>query len=341
MEIAASEVLILDTNTFIAEIGLTSRHGSAMKHYLYRRGMQLVVPEVVAEECERNLIGQALKRRKRIESDLQWLARFSGGVNGWQGPDDESITERAKALVQAEHLGAVVIPETVEVQTRAKSRNQSEQPPSHKSHQLADCRIWEQCLDLLACHRVVFVSNDGDFRGQRHQDKLHPILRTEAETVAEGGLAFHRTIESLLSELKSEIQPLPNSTVFDFVYRSIAAEVANLKSRSGCHPKEVGEVKQTFFTTERPDVVEVRMEVTDTWECADKAATMDFRFSGSSQYCLAGQELRNLKPLRVSLLMQEPDGAVRAVKGSYVGLSATLHVGVAPIRPGPEELELS
>ena len=68
MEVTAKEVLILDTNTFVAEIGLTSRDGSALKHYLYRRGMQLVVPEVVAEECGRKLTDHAKGKRNRPRS---------------------------------------------------------------------------------------------------------------------------------------------------------------------------------------------------------------------------------------------------------------------------------
>lgn len=341
MEIAAREILILDTNTFVAEIGLTSREGSALKHYLYRRGMQLVVPEVVAEECERHLTKRALGKRRTIEENLRWLARFCGSVSGWSGPNDEAILERAKALAHAGHLGAVVIPETDEVRARAKLRNQSEQPPSHKKAQPKDCRIWEQCLDLLSTHHVVFVSRDGDFRGHRRQDKLHPTLRAEAQNVAEGRLAFHQTIESLLSELKSEIQPLPNSMVFDFVYDSGASDIEELKSNSGCHPKRVGQVKQAPFTTEQAGVVEVRLEITDTWESADKTKTVDFRLSGSCHYCLAEEELCDLTASNVRLLMQEPDGTVRAVKGSYVGGRLHAYAGAPPIRPEPEELEIA
>ena len=64
MEVTAKEVLILDTNTFVAEIGLTSRDGSALKHYLYRRGMQLVVPEVVAEKM-RTEADRSCKRKEK------------------------------------------------------------------------------------------------------------------------------------------------------------------------------------------------------------------------------------------------------------------------------------
>ena len=168
MEAPAGEVLILDTNTFVAEIGLTSRRGSALKHYLSRRGMQLVVPEVVAEECERHLTRRARDKRATVEANLQWLGRFCDGVNGWQGPNDEAIEERARALARAEHLGAVVVRETLGVRGRADLRHQAGRPPSHRRPALSDCRIWEQCLELLARCRLVFVSHDGNFRGRRH-----------------------------------------------------------------------------------------------------------------------------------------------------------------------------
>ena len=66
-------------------------------------------------------------------------------------------------LAHAEHLGATVLPETEIIHKRAEARNQPERPPSHKRPGLNDCRIWEQCLALLAAHNVVFVSGDGDF----------------------------------------------------------------------------------------------------------------------------------------------------------------------------------
>ena len=339
MGITASEVLILDTNTFIDEIGFTSRDGSALKHYLYNREMQLVVPEVVAKECERHLTKRAREKRQRIEGDLQWLARFLGKVNGWKRPSDETISERAKVVGRPRDLGTVIVSETPEVRQRAKLRNQAEQPPSHKSAQLADCLIWEQCLDLLAKHDVVFVSADGDFRGHRQTNNLHPTLRAEADEVTGNrNLTFHRTMGSLLSELKSEIQPIPDNEVFTFVYESIASVIEELASNSGCCPKEVGEVKQRLFTTDRAGVIEVRLEITDKWESSDKAKTMDFSVSGLCHYRLKDNKLCNLIPSRVRLLTQQSDGPVSAVEGSFVNISGIAYTGAPPIQPEPEEL---
>ena len=335
----AKEVLIMDANTFVSEIGLTSRVGSALKHYLFCRGMQLVVPEVVAEECERHLTARAKGKRKKIQENLQWLSMFCGQVNGWQGPDNETIAERAKALSRAEHLGAVVVPELPEARRRAKLRHQTEQPPSHKGSELPDCRIWEQCLDLLGRCHVVFVSRDDDFCSHTNKDELHPTLWAEAQEVAgDRRLTFHRTMKSLLSELESEIQPLPNNMVVDFLYESLASVVEELESNSGCRPKGVGQVKQTLLTTDEASVIEVRLVMTDIWEDAHKSKTMDFRLSGSCRYLLAEEKLSELTTSEVGLLSELPDGSVRAVKGSFLNLSGHMYLGARPIQPEPEEL---
>ena len=337
----SEEVLVLDSSTFIKEMGLMSRQGSALKHYLYSKGIQLIVPEVVAEECERHLTDRAMEKRKKIQDELEWLARYLGKVNGWSAPSDDKIEERAKALAAGEGLGAIVLAETDDVRRRAELRDQAERPPSHLRQGRADCKIWEHCLDLLADHDVVLVSADKDFRGHRKHDDLHPLLRAESEKIGTGRkLAFHRNIESLLSDLKSEIPPIPNDVIFAFVYDAISDAVQELESNSGCRPKSIGTVRQTRFTTEVPGVIEVRLEVEDTWESADGATSLNFQLSGSCHYHLRRKGLANLKADVVQLLTTEPDGSVRAVKGSRVTLRAgTIYMGAPPIQPERGPLE--
>ena len=339
MGVTANEVLVLDSSTFVREIGLTSKGGSALKHYLYLRGIQLVVPEVVAEECEQTLTKRAVEKRKIVNGNLQWLGRFLGKMNDWLAPDDETIAGRAKAIARAEHLSAVVIPETAEVRQRAKLRDQFEQPPSHRRSGLSDCQIWEQCLDLLARRHVVFVSGDSDFCGHRYPKRLHPTLQAEANNIADDrSLTYHPTIESLLSELKSEMEPLPDSVVFAFVYEALDSVIEELASNSGCRPKRVGQVKQTLLTTDQASVIEVRLEITDIWEGSDKSKDLNFRFSGSCHYLLEEKKLCDLTPMDVALLTEQPDGSVRAVQGSVVRLSARMNLGTSPIKPEPEKL---
>ena len=321
--IDADEILILDSNAFIAEIGLMSRRGSALKHYIYQRGTKLVVPQAAAEEYKRHLIRRAQKKIKGIESSLGWLAQYFGKITGWLAPDDDAVEERARVLAGGQSIEAVPFAETSDLILRAQQRDKSERPPSHKRPSLADCRIWEQCLDLLAEYDVIFVSADSDFRGHRKPDKLHPQLRAEVDQVGtERRLTFHATMESLLGELKSEIQPLPDETIFEFVYGELTDSVQELQSNSNCRPTLTGTIHQTRFTTEAPGVIEVRLEVTDSWESIDGAASLPFELSGSCQYDLSNKELSALKANLVRLTTTEPNGSPRSVKGSWVSVGA-------------------
>ena len=340
-EVTAREVLVFDSSTFIEEAGLTSKGASALKHYLCRRGMQLVVPRIVVEECERTLTERAKGKKKQVEESLTWLARFCGRVSGWSGPSDEEIAMRAKALANAGALGAVVLLETEPLRKRAELRHQAQLPPSHRRASLADCKIWEHCLELMAEHDVVFVARDGDFLGYGGDRRLHPHLRSEAHESAKGRRrTFHQNVESLLSELRSEISQLPKEVVFDFVYASIAGEIQELKSNSGCHPKAIGDVTQTLLTTDHAEVIEVRLKVQDTWESPDGAQAAVFRLSGTCRYRLVDGILSDLRASTVQLLVTQPDGSLRAVKGSYQRIAAAhIYAGAAPIQPEPTVLE--
>ena len=341
-KLTAQEVIVFDSSTFIEEAGLTSRGASALKHYLYHRGTQLVVPESAVEEYGRNLIKKAMGKIATIKNDLEWLGRVCNRVSGWNAPTEEQINEHAKSLAKADHLKAIVLPETEALRERAAARNQAERPPSHRRPGLVDCKIWEQCLELLNNHDVVFVAKDGDFRSGRNQveAKLHPQLRAEAaESAGEGRkLRFHTKMESLLSELKREIPPIPTEQVIAFIYEAIAEDVQELESSSGYRPKRVGQVSQTFLTTNRADTIEVRLEMEDQWENPKDGKTTDFHVSGSCHYQLAERRLRDLKVSVITRLITDPDGSIRTAKGHYLNLEPIFLWGPPPIQPEPEIL---
>ena len=337
--LTASEVLVFDSSTFIREAGLTSEEASALRHYLYDRGIQLVVPQVVAEECERNLSKRAGKYIKSVHDALDWLARFCGRVSGWTAPPDAEIAERVMAAARGTTFDAVVVNETKELRQRAEGRRRAERPPSHRRDSLGDCRVWEQCLELLRFRDLILVSSDGDFCGHRHCGKLHPQLRDEAEAVAGGDLTFHSDMASLLSGLKAEIPQLPAAEVLAFVYDAIGEAVAELETNSGgFQPTLEGTVEQQLYTTDSADVVEARLKVDDPWRLGEHEETLQFRLSGTCRYRLAEHELCDLAVANLGLYETQADGSERAVKGSVVNLSATFYAGVRPITPKPVEI---
>ena len=341
MNIKAEEVLILDSSTFIKEIGLMSTKGSALKHHLYRRGTQLVVPQAAAEEYERQLVKKAKGKIENIQKELRWLAQFCDGVPGWSSPGNDVIEQRAKVVAAGYDLGAILLLESEDTLTRARDRNSAERPPSHLKSAIGDCRIWEQCLELLLRHNVVFVAADQDFYSRREGKSLHPQLRAEAEEVGAGrSLTFYSDMESLLSELKSEIAPIPDDAIFEFVYESNKETVEELQSNSECRPTATGAIKQTRLATEVREVIEVRLEVEDRWVSVDGATSQRFELSGSCRYHLGNGQLADLRTDVVHLLVTEADGSVRAVKGSYaIGRAEPIYLGATPIQQERGTLE--
>ncbi len=317
-----------------------STKGSALKHYLYYRGTQLVLPQAAAEEYERHLARVAKGKIQRIHKELSWLAQFCDGVAGWSAPSDDVIEDRAKALAAGDSLEAIFFAETDDILARARNRDLAERPPGHLKAGMEDCRIWEQCLELLSGHDVVFVAADEDFRSRRYRKSLHPQLRAEAEEAGTGrSLTFHPDMESLLFEMKSEIPPIPDDAIFDFVYETNRETIQELQSNSECRPTATGTIKQTRLATEARDVIEVRLEVEDRWESPDRATSLPFKLTGSCRYHLGSGRLADLKTDVVHLLITEPDGSVRAVKGSRVNLRAHFHLGATPIDPERGTLE--
>ena len=338
--IEAQEVLVFDSSTFIREIGLMSTKGSALKHYLYCRRTQLVVPQAAAEEYERHLAKLAKGKIQRIQEELRWLAQFCDGIAGWSAPGDDVIESRVKALARGDSFGAIFLPETDDIRARAQHRNLAERPPSHLKGGIRDCKIWEQCLELLSGHNVVFVAEDKDFRSRKEDKSLHPQLRAEAERAGAGrSLTFHSDMESLLRELKSEIAPIPDDAIFEFIYDVNSETIQELQSNSECQPTATGTIKQTRLATEAREIIEVRLEVEDIWESPERVTPLRFKLSGSCRYHLGDERLANLRTDAVHLMMTEPDGTVRAVKGSCVSLRGHAYTGPAPIHPELGTLE--
>ncbi len=341
-KIKAKKVLVLDSSTFISEVGLMSEDATALKHYLFHQKTKLVVPQVVTEEYERNLKKRAAGKVESVIANLKWLSLFFGRINGWPQPKDDEIEVRVKVLASGEAYEAVVLNESAELLRRAKERVNAELPPSHKKDSLSDCRLWEQCLELLSKHDVIFVSEDQDFCGHKKPMQLHPKLKAEAEGVQEGGcLTFHANMNSLLKVLQlDEIPRLEAKKVFPFVYESVANKMSEIQEKYGCQPEMSGTVEQKYFSTSQNDVVEVRLTVKDCWRNDENDDTFEFNLSGSCQYHLADGELCNLSISTIGLKKLLPNGNLEAVFNSvYVDASGVFSGGAEPIKSGHVSLD--
>ena len=350
--------LVLDSSTLLNEVGLTSKRASALKYYLFMREIGLVVLEIVAQqECRDKLAKRAKGMRDRAQDQMRMLANFMGRVSGWTAPSDEAIEQRSIELSIAKHLRASVWPTSPESNRRAMERLRCERPPSHRNKKLNDCIIWEHCLDILRTKDVTFVSEDTDFNDciiWEHcldilrtkdvtfvsedtdfrnigKDSIHSDLLREAESVPNRSFRFFHNVESLLDEIKCKIDTVPTDDMFRFIYDEITTRRLELEQSSGCGPSGTGVVQQTALATGRRDLVELRLDVQDTWANDDGSKICSFRLRGSCLLDLFDRRPFELTPSLVRLTAKDSDGSVRSVKGSVVALSGTLHAGAAPI----------
>ena len=340
-KIKAKKVLVLDSNIFISEVGLMSRVATALKYYLPHQKTKLVVPQVVNEECERKLKEHAEKKVEDVLTNLKRLSVFLGSVNGWTPPKDDVIKAQAKALARGEAFDAFVLNESSAILQRAQERVTAKLPPSYKKDSLPDCRLWEQCLELLRKHDVIFVSEDHDFRIDKRSMQLHPKLKAEAEGVQGGGrLTFHRDMNSLLKVLqRDEIPRLDSNKVFPFIYESVANKVSEILEKYGCQPEMSGTVEQKFFSTSQNDVVEVRLTVKDCWRNDENDDTFEFNLSGSCQYHIVDDELCNLSMSKIGVYKLLPNGNLEVVLDiTYLKVSAYAG-GARPIKPDSVSLD--
>ena len=340
-KIKAKKVLVLDTSTFISEVGLMSKVATALKYYLFHQDTILVVPQVVTEECERNLKKRVEGKVESVLANLEWLSVFFGSVNGWTPPKDDKIKARVKALASGEAFDAVVLNESTALLQRAKERANTELPPSHKKDSLPDCRLWEQCLELLRKHDVIFVSEDQDFCGHKKPMQLHPKLKAEAECVQGGGcLTFHASMNSLLKVLqRDEIPRLDAKKVFPFIYKSVANKVSEIQEKYGCKPEMSGTLEQKFFSTSQYDVVEVRLTVKDCWRNDENDDTFEFNLSGSCQYHLTDGELCNLSMSTIGVNKLLPTGKLEMVLNIAFMKASAYGGGPGPIKPDSVSLD--
>ena len=340
-KIKAKKVLVLDTSTFISEVGLMSKVATALKYYLFHQDTILVVPQVVTEECERNLKKRVEGKVESVLANLEWLSLFFGSVNGWTPPKDDKIKARVKALARGEAFDADVLNESTALLQRAKERANAELPPSHKKDSLPDCRLWEQCLELLRKHDVIFVSEDQDFCGHKKPMQLHPKLKAEAECVQGGGcLTFHASMNSLLKVLqRDEIPRLDAKKVFPFIYKSVANKVSEIQEKYGCKPEMSGTVEQKFFSTSQYDVVEVRLTVKDCWRNDENDDTFEFNLSGSCQYHLTDGELCNLSMSTIGVNKLLPTGKLEMVLNIAFMKASAYGGGPGPIKPDSVSLD--
>ncbi len=197
--------VVLDTNIWLAELGLRSGAAAAAKFYLSRTGAVVVIPEVVRLEVTRHLSARMRQFVEDIQGSYRQLLMTFGTLREIVMPTDTEIAAKAREVFDTFDVAKREIPFGIDSARSSFLKAIEKQAPSDKTQEFKDGVIWSDCLGLLAENDVVLVTSDKAFyRDRTFLKGLAENLKLEAS----GRAHSLRILPSLSDLLESIREPI-------------------------------------------------------------------------------------------------------------------------------------
>ena len=335
--------LLFDSNVWIQEVGLMSRRASTLRLYMLERGKRLIVPEVVQAEVAHHLSDRMRTSAAAGRKAHEQLVRMLGTLAEWRIPSDEEVAQHADRLARGKDVPADYVELQADTALRGAKRCPARRPPAHRATEragrgFADCLIWEEVLNVLDGHDLCFVTNDGDFFDDDGSDKLHGILKEEAEGMAHA-LQIERGLDAILKEFRTQFS-IDTEVLLNCV-SSRGAVIRATAESIGFEAKGPPEVRYEAYATENAREVEVRF--TSVQPFADTSErgwrTDGLRIEGKGIYETKTGRLEDVSMDLERLTYVDGEGNQKSVPGStvYARLDP-LYLGTRPIASDRREL---
>lgn len=173
--------VVLDSNVWIAEMGLNSGLGAATRFFIGQQAATIAIPEVVRLETEAHLRANLISHIEAISTNYSKILSVFGKLKEIVLPEDEAVEAIVADVFQ--NLGVPVdeIPFSLDSATNSFNKIINKSPPSQKSQQFKDGVIWANCLGLLDSADVHLVTKDKAFyKGMDLKQGLDHQLLAEA-----------------------------------------------------------------------------------------------------------------------------------------------------------------
>ena len=253
--------IVLDSNIWISQVGLQSRNGAAVRHFVRRRNATVVIPEVVELEVEHVLAEQMVGKRRTIETNYRQLLPVIGTLPALHLPSEEKIREAVAARILELDVPTRRVSFDLDVARSSMLKLIKKQPPSKSKEQFRDDVIWAHCLDLLAEGDVYLVTEDRDFYEERNYTKglARELVAEMRACGGKGEVKLFRDLSDLLQEIRVTID-LDDSEVFQIVQDGQSETIDELLTVHGFGL--AGEVQGgvEYFATEKANEIYFRFE---------------------------------------------------------------------------------
>lgn len=312
-------IIILDTNIWLAEMGLRSPLGAVARLYLQQKQARLALPEVVRLEVEHNLRRRLRDYVSTLQSTHRQLLTVFGALKELVVPDAIAIEGRVADLFGNVGVEVLDIPFSFLSAKSSFLKTINKVPPSDKTQEFKDGVLWADCVGLLKDDDLCLVTSDKAFFQDR--DYAKGLAMNLAAEIGDAAHVFTllSSLDLLVSELRIDVAIDENVLVKAYLDKSLDA-IDGLLKRSGFVLGEKQGISKVLYATEDTSVLYVEFTI----EFEAKETIGDGRMDGvvtlrgEGSYDTRSQTLTNLRNLEETLRFQQSGGEEREVRNIYM-----------------------
>ncbi|MDZ7751473.1 MAG: PIN domain-containing protein [Gammaproteobacteria bacterium] len=302
--------IVLDTNIWYAELGLSSARGAALKYFANQKGAVIALPEVIKREVIFNLRKSLNEARGNIDKNHTTLLSVFGRLKEVVLPTPDEIDDKVNALFDDLGVKLADVPFTLQSAERALSAVIAGEPPNGpKDQQFKDSVVWADCLELLERDHVALVTADkGFYSGRNYHSGLAPNLRAGSD-MGENELTIYPSLNDLLEKITEPAQLNHEALVHQFLVET-RESVDNMLERNGFAIEGDPTLQTASFVTEDPRALYVDFQI--TYNASDKSGAGRtngiLTLKGDAMYDPGTNAFSNIRNKGEELTFKDEDG---------------------------------
>ena len=307
-------LIVLDTNIWYHELALGSHVGSAVRHFMRRKGATLIVPEIVKTELHENLTERLTGHRDCIVSEHRQLLTVFGTLPNISLPSDEQIEQVVAGTIEKLDVPTRIVPLTDQICQLAKSRVKQRIAPSEDKEQFGDTVIWINCMELLKENDVYLVSKDkGFYQHKDYKQGLKKVLKKEIRAF-DNKLFLFDNLDQLLEEIEEDTA-ITNDAIVEAILDHDRTTIFKILKDHGFEICGPSDGTPTCFITEKANLIYFTFDLTQP--CRDITAqgrqNGEFQLKGSGMFNSDTEEIAEVQTYHILLLYPDwtPDSPPR------------------------------
>lgn len=253
-------IIILDSNIWIAELGLNSALGAVTRFYVHQKRARIALPEVVRLEVEHNFRNSLREFVAEIAKNHRQLLAIFGALKEVVLPSEEDIDRQVGSIFDDLGVDLFEIPFSISSAKSSFIKTIDKLPPSDKTQEFKDGVLWADCCRLLDEDDVNLVTADKAFYLNRTYTK--GLARNLCEEISGKSKVFK--IFSALPELIEELKvsfAINEQLLVDTLLARQQKSIDGLLSRARYQLSNSSHVDYTAYATEKPNLLYLKFNV--------------------------------------------------------------------------------